>query len=85
MAPKPDSQLPPAAQAADVRRILGELDEDKLMAVLDLEPSVADLELAAQWLGGDPDVFGAGEPIKGVASSIVTLLTAEEDEELRAH
>ena len=33
------------------------------------------------WLEGDADVFGAGEPIKGVASEIVTILTENEEEE----
>jgi hypothetical protein len=33
------------------------------------------------WLAGDADVFGAGEPVKGVASDIVTILTENEDEE----
>jgi hypothetical protein len=33
------------------------------------------------WLGGDPDLFGAAEPLKGIASQIVTILTASEEEE----
>ena len=38
-------------------------------------------EEASMWLSGDADVFGANEPVKGNASHIITILTAEEEEE----
>ena len=44
-------------------------------------PTIADIEEASVWLAGDADVFGAGEPVKGVASDIVTILTENEEEE----
>ncbi len=69
------------ATAEDVRSILGNLDATKMMPILKLRPTNADLEQASIWLGGDPDVFGSGQPLKGVASQIVTLLTVEEEEE----
>ena len=65
----------------DVKSILGNLDETKMLSILALNPTVADLEAASIWLAGDADVFGAGKPPKGVASQIVTILTAEEEEE----
>ena len=64
-----------------VKRILGDLDETKLLPIMALRPTVKDVEEAAVWLGGDPDVFGAGPPLKGIASQIVTILTANEEEE----
>jgi hypothetical protein len=67
----------------DIRSILGEIDTEKLVTILSLQPTIADLEAASLWLSGDADVFGAGEPIKGAASKIVTILTAEEEEEPR--
>jgi hypothetical protein len=33
------------------------------------------------WLGGDPDVFEASEPLKDIASQIVTILAADEEEQ----
>ena len=36
------------------------------------------------WLSVDRDVFGAGRPLKGVASQIVTLLMADEEEASRS-
>jgi len=75
----PDSE-PTAATRQDVIEILGALDDDKLLAILELRPSVADLEQAHVWLSGDRDVFGAA-PIKGIASRIVTILTVDEEDE----
>ena len=67
----------------DVRSILGSLDETKMLPILALRPTVADVEEASIWLGGDADVFGAAEPLGAIASEIVTILTADEDEESR--
>jgi hypothetical protein len=65
----------------DVKSILGDLDATKVIQILALQPTIADVEEASMWLGGDPDVFGAAEPLKGIASQIVTILTADEEEE----
>lgn len=65
----------------DVTGVFGELDSEKLLAILALRPSIADLEMASTWLSGDTDIFGAGEPLKGAASDIVTILTADEEDE----
>jgi hypothetical protein len=45
-----------------------------------LQPTVADAEKASLWLAGDADVFGATEPLKFVASKIVTIFTADDEE-----
>jgi hypothetical protein len=72
-----------AATNADVTGILGAIDSDKLLQILSLHPTVAEVEEAAMWLSGDTDVFGASPPIKGNVSDIVTILTVEEEEEQR--
>jgi hypothetical protein len=77
------ARLNPGAKVAthdDITGILGEIDREKLLQIISLAPTVADVEAASLWLSGDSDVFGAGEPIKGKASRIVTILTAEEEE-----
>ena len=71
------------ATDADITSILGSINSDKLLAILSLQPTIAEVEEAAMWLSGDADVFGAGKPVKGNASHIVTILTAEEEEDLR--
>lgn len=65
----------------DIRRILGDLDETRLLHILGRRPTVLDLEQASMWLAGDPDVFGAGQPLKGAAGDVVTILTADEEEQ----
>jgi hypothetical protein len=70
-----------AATNDDVTGILGPIDSDKLLQILSLHPTVAEVEEAAMWLSGDSDVFGANPPIKGNVSDIVTILTVEEEEE----
>ena len=65
----------------DVKSILGNLDETKLLPILALRPTLADVEEASIWLGGDADVFGASAQLSATASQIVTILTADEDEE----
>ena len=72
-----------AATNADITGIMGPIDSDKLLQILSLHPTVAEVEEAAMWLSGDTDVFGANPPIKGNVSDIVTILTAEEEEEQR--
>jgi len=79
--PKPDSGGTALATHDDVTGILGNLDPEQVLAIMSLRPTIADLEEASMWLEGDTDVFGAGGPIKGVASDIVTLLTENEEEE----
>ena len=72
---------PTPATSADVKGVLGDMDEARMLAILALEPTVADLELASMTLSGDNDVYGAGPPLKGAAGEIVALLTADEEEE----
>jgi hypothetical protein len=79
--PKPNSGGTTLATHDDVQGILGNLDPAQMLAIMSLRPTVADIEEASAWLEGDTDVFGAGEPIKGVASDIVTILTENEEEE----
>ncbi len=69
------------ATAEDVARILGSLDATKILPILALRPTILDIEEASMWLAGDGDVFGPGMPLQGIASRIVTILTADEEEE----
>lgn len=69
------------ATVDDVRRIVGEIDDAKTVAILALRPTMADLEQAALWAVGNGDVLAKqGHPLAGVAAAIFDLLTADEDE-----
>ena len=75
----------PIASSGDITGILGALDESALLEIAALRPTIRDIEEAAQWLSGDRDVFGAGEPLKGVAGEIVAILAPGEEDEERSH
>lgn len=80
--PSPQTTTDPAfAGRDDIKAILGNIDPGKMLAIVKLRPTVADVEAALLWLEGDADVYGAGEPLKGVAADIVAILTEGEDEE----
>ena len=65
----------------DIKGVLGDLDQAQILAIMSLRPTIADIEQASVWLDGDPDVFGAGEAVQGVASEIIAILTENEEEE----
>jgi hypothetical protein len=69
------------ATTEDVTRILGNLDPTKMLPIIELRPTVLDVEEASMWLAGDRDVFGPGLPLQGKPSQIVAILTADEEEE----
>ena len=65
----------------DLRRILGDLDDAKVIEILALSPNLADLEEAAAWAGGDGDILAkSGRPLAGVVANIVDIVTADEEE-----
>lgn len=69
------------AGADDIKRIIGDLDDAKLLDILALRPTILDVEKSFMWLSGDSDVFGAGQPLGGVAGDIIAILTTDEEEE----
>lgn len=69
------------ASSADIKSILGALDESALLEILTLRPTIQDVEEAAMWLSGDRDIFGAGEPLKDVVAEIVAVLTPDEKDQ----
>jgi len=52
---------------------------NKIRSIMAIRPTIADIDETRMWLGGDRDAFGPASPIKGAASQIVTILTAEEE------
>lgn len=68
--------------ADQIRAILGNIDEEKIMAILHLQPTIAEVEEAAVWAAGDGDVLAKeGRPLSSTAAAIVDVLTADEEEE----
>jgi hypothetical protein len=79
---KRSAVTPRPADREDVKRILGDLDDAKLIEILELNPSPAELEEAAAWATGNGDILGkSGHSLVGTAAAIVEILTADEEEE----
>jgi len=57
--------------ADQLRAIVGDIDDAKVIGILDLQPTVAELEEAAIWAQGDGDVLArAGRPLSGKVAEI---------------
>jgi hypothetical protein len=80
MSQAPVTNSKDVVSTADIRAVLGALNESDLLEIASLRPTLRDLQEAATWLSGDRDIFGAGEPLKGAAAEIVAVLTPDEDE-----
>ncbi|MGD9543095.1 MAG: hypothetical protein AB7F41_07665 [Methylocystis sp.] len=72
----------PLATIKDVTDVFGDIDDATLSAIMELRPTIVDVEEAAMWMSGDRDVFGAGAPLKDVAGEIVSLLSGDDEENL---
>jgi len=83
--PKSDSQHVPVTEAAEVRHILGDVDDDVVAEILRLQPTLSELEIAATFLRGEGnEVDRLGHPLSGKAAQIFEILSSiEEPEEQR--
>jgi hypothetical protein len=74
---------PPGRQATreDITRILGELDEARIAAILATGASAAELEEAAAWMAGESDMMGAEleRPLAGVVARVCEILATDEE------
>jgi len=65
-----------------ITEILGEIDDDKAVAIIETGATQKDLEEVRAWLAGEDDVMGAmAKPLHGVAAEIFEILAAAWDEE----
>jgi hypothetical protein len=60
------------AVCADVQRLLGAIATDKIVAIMALRPSLAELEEAALWVQGENYLLGR-HPLVGIAARIFEI------------
>ncbi len=83
--PAPDAHAA-LATLADVRRLVGNLENGKALEILALHPTTEELEEAAMWAQGNGDFLGKdGHALSGAAAAIFDILMAEEDEPSPLH
>jgi hypothetical protein len=69
------------ATRADVREILGDVDDGTATAILDLRPTISDVEAASFWAAGKLELLHGQQPApEGVIAQIFDILTASEGE-----
>ncbi|MCR4282454.1 MAG: hypothetical protein NUV72_05445 [Bauldia sp.] len=74
----------PAPNADDLRRILGDLDDAKVLEILKLSPTEPELEEAAEWAAGDGDILDrSGHHLVGTVARIFDILIRDEEPENR--
>lgn len=84
MTKQPVSDGARPAASADIRKILGDLDDGRIAEILALKPSVADLDDVAVCMAGDHDVLAkSGHHVPVTAARIIELLADDEPEPSR--
>jgi hypothetical protein len=76
----PDKNVPAEVTPQDVTRLLGDLDTETLIAIMELKPTFADLEEAALRIAGNGEAIGRLKPA-GVVAEILDLVDFAEEEE----
>ena len=72
------------ATPEELGRLLGHIDPATAARVLELRPTLGELEEAAMWLTGQGNVPDrAGHPLGGKAAAIYEMLVADEGNEER--
>lgn len=80
---KPNSQAARDKKAThtDLRQILGDMDDETAVAILALDPTIAQIEEAGVWLSGADDVLGdQRRPFDAVVAQILDLVEVEDED-----
>jgi hypothetical protein len=68
------------ATRADLHHFLGDMDDETAVAILGLEPSVAQVEEACIWLSGDDEALAQERPPDAVVAQILELIVIDDEE-----
>ena len=68
------------ATAEDVLRLCGTIDDAKVVEIVNLSPTIEELEEAVAWSADEGETLGKDErPLNGVAAQIYEILFTELD------
>jgi hypothetical protein len=64
----------------EILRLFGQIDDQKVVGIIELQPTSSDLEVAAAYMKGMDDVMGEERrPLAGNAAKIFEILNRDED------
>ena len=66
---------------ADIKHLLGDLDDETVVQILAMQPTFRDLEEAASWYASDGDSLDTRRSPSDVVAEIVEILAAADEEE----
>jgi hypothetical protein len=68
---------------SQLKHMVGDIGDDKLIAILGLSPSKEEVAEAVKWADGEADMTSSGqEPLSGKVAAIFEILTSDiEDNE----
>jgi hypothetical protein len=64
----------------EVRRLLGDLDDETIAEIMKLQPTVPDLEAAAACLGSSQPTLD-GHPLSAATAGILDIVLRDEEED----
>ena len=68
-----------ALHRKDIRRMFGSIDDHRVLEILEMEPTLKDLEVANAYLADMSDVMGEERnPLDGKAAGIYEIVTRDE-------
>jgi len=71
---------------SQLRRLVGDIDDAKVSAILALNPTIEDVEEAVIWIEESGELRPDGEwKLSGKASEIFDILTSDLEDESSAH
>ena len=66
----------------DLHKILGDMDDATAVAILDMHPTISQVEQAYFWANGQVDMIAPEQRVpEGVVAQIFDILTADDEDE----
>lgn len=75
-----DDGRQPTIDSQELRGMLGDVDDERLVEIIALRPSRADIEVALAWAAAESDVMGeARKPLTGIAAEVYEILCGDSE------
>jgi len=70
----------PTSFHSEIIHLFGPVDDHRIVEIMELQPSEADLEIAAAYVAGMTDIMGdERRPLSGIAAEIYEIVSRDEE------